>query len=465
MKKNFRGMTLAALLLSASTSAQADTNEYVHVSDSSQAFVGDLADQAEAYVGSDLVSPVEPIRDYAPVTVGDLQPTGFFDGGIKQNFTACSSCDSVTCDGVGCDSIGGRKSKGLGKMMNLCCKDGWIRAEAMLMFMRERDSPPLITSNDPGTFPILPDATVEFGDDLDGGLSAGFRGDVGRYLTDRFGVGGRILWISDNGDDYSASGNQANPNDRSIGRPYFFIPLSNPGVAREDAEIVSQFGLFSGTASGEFETKFVMAEAYGRFTFCKNKLSRIELIGGYSFAAIDDMISVTSTTSDLTNQVLPSTKFSSTFDTENRFNGGQIGFESVVSRGCWTARALTKVHLGNMRQKVSISGYTEDSLAGNVVSRTNSSLLVGEDQGVEEQDEFTFIPELDFSIGYRFRNHVSFTAGYTFMYFDNVAMAGDQINRYRDTTNLGAPVTPVGFEIVEGNHWVQGISLGASVDF
>ncbi|MEM0927034.1 MAG: BBP7 family outer membrane beta-barrel protein, partial [Planctomycetota bacterium] len=70
-----------------------------------------------------------------------------------------------------------------------------------------------------------------------------------------------------------------------------------------------------------------------------------------------------------------------------------------------------------------------------------------------------------FTLGYRFRDHVSFTVGYTFLYFDNVAMAGQQINRFQDTDDLGANVTPVSYDIVEGSHWVQGISLGASIDF
>jgi hypothetical protein len=466
MKKNFRGMTLAALLLSASTSAYADPDEYVHVGDSSQAFVGDLAGDDATVLGSPYAAPAAPIRNYAPVSVGDLQPAGFFDGGFRPSSQGCSSCDSPTCDGNGCDSIGGGGHQGrFGTLLNLCKKDGWIRAEGMVMFMAERKAPPLVTSSNPGTFPVLPDAVVEFGDELDGGVSGGFRADVGRYLTDHFGIGGRILWISDNGDDFSMSGNQNDANGRSIGRPYFFIPTTNPGIAREDAEIVSQLNLFSGRADAEFETTFVMAEAYARMTFCRNKASRLEMIGGYTYVGLDDNISITSVTTDLSNQTLPATVFSSTFDTENRFNGGQIGFESLVTRGRWSARALTKVHLGNMKQTVNISGYTEDFLAGNLIGRQNSSILVGEQQGQEEQNVFTFIPELDFTLGYRFRDHVSFTVGYTFMYFDSVAMAGDQIDRYRDTSNLGENVVPVGYDIVEGNHWVQGISLGASVDY
>jgi len=336
------------------------------------------------------------------------------------------------------------------------------------MFMAERNAPPLVTSAAPGQFPVLPNATVEFGDDLDGGLSGGFRGDIGRYLTDQFGIGGRFLWVGENGDDYSASGDQTDATARSLGRPYYFTPVLNPGLAQEDSVIISQQNLFSGSVQAEYATEFFLADAYARMTLCKNRDARLEFLAGYTYAQLDDMISIMSQRSDTnpaTNPTLSGFNFASMFDTENQFNGGQLGFESVIARGGWTARALTKVHLGNMEQTVTKVGRTDDLLAGSVVSTSNSSILVDEEQGTQTRDVFTFIPELDFTVGYRFRKHVSFTVGYTFLYFDNVAMAGNQIDRLRDTSNLGANVTPIAYDIVDGSHWVQGISLGASIDY
>lgn len=470
MKKNFRGTTLAALLLSASMSAQAETNEYVPGNDSPQAFVGDTVGDlptGEATPGgSHYANPVAPISNFAPVTVGDLQPASFLDGGLRKAISGCSNCDSPGCDGFGCDSMcGSGDQNGLGNLLNLCGKDGWIRAEAMLMWHSERQAPPLVTSAAPGVFPVLPAATTEFGDGLDGGLSGGIRADIGRYLTDSLGVGGRILWVGENGDDYSASGDQNDATARSLGRPYYFVPTLNPGIAQEDSVIISQQNLFTGSVQAEFNTDFFLADAYARMTFCHNKASRLEFIGGYTYAKLDDMISISSNRVDTSNGTLPGTAFSSLYDTENEFMGGQLGFESLVTRGRWSARMLTKVHLGNMAQTVTKLGTTTDTLAGAIVSTQNSSVLIDEEQGTETQDVFTFIPELDFTLGYRFRDHVSFTVGYTFMYFDNVAMAGDQIDRNRDTSAIGANVTPVAYDIVEGNHWIQGISLGASVDY
>ncbi|MEM6468630.1 MAG: BBP7 family outer membrane beta-barrel protein [Planctomycetota bacterium] len=465
MNKKLRGMTLAALMLSASASANAGENGVAHAGDIPQGFVGDSMTMPTKGAVPMRSAPVRnaSANTYTPISVGDLRPVGF-----AGDCDSCTSCDGPSCDDFGCDSCGGKRN-GLQSLLNLCDKDGWIRAEGMLMFHKNRVAPPLVSSSPSGTAlgtsGVLPAANVEFGEELDGGLSGGFRADVGRYLSDYVGVGGRVLWVGENGDTYSASGDQTNGGDLQLGRPYFFIPTLNPGLAGEDAEIVSALGSFSGSVDAEFATDLVMAEAYARLTFCKNKSSRVEMIGGYTHASLDDMIRIMSVTGDINDPTLQTTEFSSLFETENRFNGGQIGFDSLITRGNWSVRALTKVHLGNVEQTVNIQGQTIDRLAGTVVGVQNSSLLVSEEQGVQTNDAFTFIPEMDFTLGYRFRDHVSFTVGYTFLYFDNVALAGQQINRFQDTDDLGANVTPVAFDIVEGSHWVQGISLGASIDF
>ncbi len=472
MKNEIRGITLAAILLSASTSARADNHEYAFVGDSPQAFVGDvvgdLSVEPAASTADFLVSPINPIDEFSPVSVGDLQPTSFLGGGVRSAAACdtCDNCDAPGCDGSGCDSAcGGGRKGGLGNLLNLCGKDGWIRAEALLAWHAERNAPALVTSADPGIFPVLPGATVEFGDGLDGGLTGGIRTDIGRYLSDSFGVGGRLIYIFENGDDYSASGDQNDASARSLGRPYYFVPVLNPGTAQEDSVIISQLNLFSGSVDAEFATEFFMADSYARMTFCHNKSSRLEFLAGYTYASLDDMLSITSRRVDTSNGALPGTIFASNYDTENRFNGGQLGFESVVSRGRWTARMLSKVHLGNMEQTVTKLGTTTDLLGNSIVGVQNSSVLIDEEQGTETQDVFTFIPEFDLSVGYRFRDHVSFNVGYMFMYFDNVALAGNQVDRNRDTSTIGANVTPVSYDIVEGSHWIQALTLGVSVDY
>ena len=47
--------------------------------------------------------------------------------------------------------------------------------------------------------------SVVFGDDINGELSAGFRGDYGRWVSDMVGLGGRFWILAENNDSYFAA--------------------------------------------------------------------------------------------------------------------------------------------------------------------------------------------------------------------------------------------------------------------
>ena len=85
-----------------------------------------------------------------------------------------------------------------------------------------------------------------------------------------------------------------------------------------------------------------------------------------------------------------------------------------------------------------------------------------------ERDEFTFIPELNFKMGYRFRDHVELTAGYTFLMFGDVALAGENVDRLVDGTTLNTP-SPFparpGFDFKDSSLWVQGVDLGLAITY
>ncbi|WP_158222795.1 BBP7 family outer membrane beta-barrel protein [Rhodopirellula sp. MGV] len=471
-------MTLAAMMLSASVSVHAgekqfagDT-EYAGNEQASQAFVGDLGVEPVAH----RTTHVGNLPSYAPISVGDMQ----LGGGIAQ--VGCTSCDAPGCDG-GCDASCGSScdSGAFAGLMNLCNKDGWIRAEGLIMFMQARQAPVLVATADPTEFPVLPDPNnppsgattvpVWGGDDgLDGGVSGGTRFDVGRYFSDNFGIGGRFMWLSENGDDFSMSGNGTG---MSIGRPFFQIPLTNPGTASESALIVNQASSNPGVVAPQrgmvqssFSTDLLSAEAYARMTYCHTKSARVELIGGYSYFRLDDNLSIYSRS--INNNTNAFSSDFSEFDTENEFNGGQIGFESYVTRGPWAVRMLSKVHMGNMSRTVQKTGRSDDGVDNVINNVYDSSLLVDEEQLASSDDEFSFIPELNVTLGYRFRDHVSFTVGYNFMYFDKVALAGQQINRNVDGTDDPRTIGAANYRqptIVDGSLWVQGISLGTTIDY
>lgn len=547
----FRGVTLAALMLSASQTAFADEQNtydgdgYV----TPVAFVGDMNSQAEdAYFAADAaeatraqqrrtrrvataaavshqaqyVQPAAPVyQQAAPVAqvgclggcfgsgcgasncdapgcdvpgpacgcdsapscdsmgcsggCGSLGCGTIFGGGCDSPSCGCElfsggggcsllggGCDSPSCGcemGGGCDSAGGSCRSGGGGLagaLGLCGKDGWFRNEVLLWFLQDRQSPALISTAGPGDLPREPGATTIFGDDLNGGLSAGYRGDAGIYLSDNFGVGGRFWILGQNEDSETASGNGS---DRSIGRPFY-----NTLFNIEDSLLVAFQNNFSGTVTGTSKLDMLAAEAYGRLNLGCTKTCQLDLIGGYSYFSVDDELRISSTSVQNTGRIRT---YNDLFDTENTMHGGQIGFEAIVTNGRWFARSLTKVHLGDMTQKVRIAGSSTDTTAP-FTSSANSGLLALGNQGTYEQTVFTFVPELNFKLGYRFRQHVEMSVGYSFLMFDSLALAGDQIDRDIDPSALNTN-GPFGnrpaFTMNESSLWVQGIDLGLAITF
>lgn len=376
-----------------------------------------------------------------------------------------SNCDcGESCDG-GCESASRRKhSSRIGRLFDRCPEDSWLSSEFLFWHTQDRESPPLVARSAPGTFPVLPNAQVLFGDDLEGEFSGGFRLDAGKYLTDNLGVGGRFWILANNNDSFGAD---AFPTEESLGRPFF-----NAEVGTEDSLLISgpagsliAPGPVEGTFFADSSINMWGAEAYTRLRLnCGNKCN-VQFLSGYSHLNVDDSLEVHSVTFSQSTADLY--EFHDYFDTRNQFNGGQLGFELSVTEGRWTFRSMTKVHLGNMNQQVSI--------AGNHVSPTDSGsggLLALGNQGNFERDKFAFIPEANFKLECQIRRNVSLSLGYSFLYFDNLALAGAQVDPVINPlvpTPLGIAGPPwpnrPAFNFKDSGMWVQGLDFGLKYNF
>jgi hypothetical protein len=342
--------------------------------------------------------------------------------------------------------------------------------------------PILVASADPGQLPILSpggalngDVNNEFGGKVGGELSAGFRADYGKWIHKNVGVGGRFWWLGENGDSRTATG--LDGTNGTVGRPFFETNPSALNGIGESALLVAFSDLnseFVGDVSAESELDMLAAEAYGRFRMGSSNCHHLDFIGGYSYFQVDDKLRIgSSTTTVVSGQLDPPPGTFRTFDdfikAENRFNGGQLGFELTATRGCWMVRSLTKVHLGNMQQTHSASGRsTSGILGGPPPAEFDIGMLVQDgNDGTFERDVFTFVPEANFKLAYRFRPHVLLSVGYSFLYFDDVTLAGASIDRAINGPLLGTGVSGVrpSFVFDDSSLWVQGIDLGAVIDF
>ena len=130
--------------------------------------------------------------------------------------------------------------------------------------------------------------------------------------------------------------------------------------------------------------------------------------------------------------------------------------------------------MGSTTRTVSISGTTtflDPVPGGNPITQVGGLLAQQSNIGVFTSNSFSVIPELAVNLGVNISPTVRVWAGYTFMYWNNIMRAGEQIDLNVDPNQLptragpGAPgVQPV-FPARVNDIWVHGLSLGAELRY
>lgn len=428
-----------------------------------------LGDMPAETIGSGYDRPV------AQGSISDgIEAVGFLDnlrqhagdhgcesGGCGDGASHAVGCDLMPmtggCDSFGCDSIDTGKSLGSRK--------GWATVEALLWFVEDRETAPLAIEFDDAVL-NLPEAPISSLDSFDSGLAAGFRADAGFWLGDNVGVGGRFTQVFDGSESGQFTPTSA---DNGTGIPFFSLlgGATGPDILLANTTTDANGQISTGTIDFEEEIDFWMAEAYGRIRLSKAKHYSIDLLGGYTHLELDNQLGITldRVLTDTSVVPVPGTtqQFNEQFDTENVFDGGQIGFETVITHGRWMVRSLTKVHLGNMRQSVSLQSSGVETQPGFGPTAQAGGLFSAAGTTTAERDVFAFIPEANFKLGYRVTDRAYFTAGYSFIYVDNIALAGGSIPTALTPGFAGGPaLTPA---INDDSLYIHGLDLGVVLDF
>ena len=394
---------------------------------------------------------------------------GGWTGGFGRSGASTGSCDMMpmtgTCDAYGCDSMSCKES--------LCEGNTWATMEALLWFVEDRNTVPLAITFDDSDIED-PEPRLSSVSEFSSGLAPGFRVDAGSWLTENIGVGGRFSMIFDGSTDVNFAANTAQ-DQSAVGTGIPFID-PNVGTSLFLVNAIEAAGPISaGSIDIEEEIEFWMAEAYGRIRFAAARRHSLDLVGGYTRMELENTLGldVNRIALDSSIQALGTrTILSDRFETENTFNGGQVGFEAVMTRGRWMARSLTKVHLGNMNQRVSRRGSGTVTTPGFAAADTGGGFF-GRSEGESiERDLFAFIPEANFKLGYALTPHAYLTAGYTFLYLDNVALASTAINPIVSPPLAGFENgPPLGFgsdnvlAIADDSLFIHGVDVGLVLDF
>ena len=349
----------------------------------------------------------------------------------------------------------------------------WFRTELLYWRPEGMDLPALVTTSPPTTpqnqAGVLgePETTVLFGaGEINGSSTGGLKLKSGFWLSDQgaYGLEGEYFGLRDQTDGFNA----ASDGTTILARPFFDITNG-----QETALLIAYPTEFSGAISIGSKTKLRSLMLNGRASLrpvsavtCETQPDRVDMILGYRYLELsDELVFAQNINSGVDTAVT-----SEAFRTKNKFNGLQFGVAYQANfRRAWL-ESLIRVAVGNNRQTVNILGSTTVT-EGGVPSNLNGGLLAQPTNiGNYQRKQFTMIPELGLTLGFRATNCLYGTIGYSVLYYPSVVRAGDQIDTDVNPTLLDPDVPVTGaprpqFRFVESDYWAQGINLGAEFRF
>ncbi|HEX4147175.1 MAG TPA: BBP7 family outer membrane beta-barrel protein [Pirellulales bacterium] len=403
----------------------------------------------------------------APLPDGQYRPRMACDG-----LPSCDTCDQ--CGGAaGCCR---------------CCQCGppgrfWVRDEYLGFWTKGDSLPVLVTTAPVGTFPVT--TPVYGGNSVNGGYRSGNWIQAGMWLDccRTWGIQGDYFFLG----QASTGFNQTSDGSPVLARPYTDTTTGQPWQ-----QLVAYPGTVVGGVSVCDSTTFQSAGINLLHNLCcwqsccndsdqgcgccfqGQTCSRLDFITGFRYYNLGDNLGITENLTNIstTNSVPVGTmiKVNDSFRTQNNFYGGTLGLTSTHYKNRWVYEGTAQVALGANNQKITINGSTTNSFPGQpTVVNPGGLYALSSNIGSYTHTNFAAIPQFSGRLGYRFTPRFTGFVGYTFIYWGQVARAGNQVNTTVNPNLLppagsGGPAQP-SFALHETGFWAQGITLGGQLNF
>jgi hypothetical protein len=420
--------------------------------------------------GSHIIQDGE-VLEFGPPLMEEnyLGPSGLLPGSCSN----CGNADCGTCVSCPCGPPG----------------RFWLRSEYLLWWTDGMNTPPLVTTSPAGT-----------AKDAAGVLGRSGTGIVfgGSELFDESRSGARFRlgtwcdncqWIGFETEYFFLSDEDSSYANCDIGQPILARPFFNTGSTAQDAELIQFPGAVVGKIKVDAESSFWSISPRMRVNLACEQVCdprgvggsyRFDLLVGYRYLRLDDSLRIREslTSIDARNGAAPPTRdlfwnpanqsyvnLQESFDTSNDFNGADLGILWEGYRGPWSLELLGRLGIGNTKQEVSINGTTTSSGIDSTITEPGGLLALSSNIGDYSRNEFTVIPEFGATLGYALSPRSKFVVGYTFLYWNKVVRAGEQIDTNVNTDLIPPPIATVdpiapNFAFNDGSFWAQGLSLG-----
>jgi Putative beta barrel porin-7 (BBP7) len=261
-----------------------------------------------------------------------------------------------------------------------------------------------------------------------------------------------------------------------IGRPYV-----NGQTGVNEADRVSYPTAFSGRVSVNTDTTLWGLEGNVFRCLVRSECWKIDGLVGFRYLDLEDDLDISQDSTVLGRgvtgfagqRIIDPNQISifDSFETKNRFYGGQLGIRSEYCHGPLSLMVGAKIALGVTDEETDISGHTTLIRRPSGVASTVPGGLLAQRSNIgnSSNNEFAYVPEVEARVGYKITHSITAFVGYNFLYWSDVARAGGQIDNTIDRrqvpSSLGfnAAANPTRPARLGGNSddfWAQGINFG-----
>lgn len=371
-----------------------------------------------------------------------------YGGGVDSAVTvdACGACGVSGCD-----------------MACLSLRNWHAKAEYLLWWRRGQDMPPLVTTDPNGG--VLPGATVLFGgESLAGDASPGGRLTLGKWLDEcqTWAAEGRFWMLSENRIDFASD-----PNLTVLALPYVLQPGDvNMVTLIKSPNFTGDGPAGPANVSISGQSQVLGGDALLRWLGMETETTRFDVMSGYQFARLDEDLGINAFTTLGPLSASPGTtiELAESFHTRNEFHAGAIGIAANYVNCQWQVDLLAKIAFGHMRQSAAIAGQrtTTDTTPTTVVTFGQHAPARNGDRFVRRT--FAFSPEVGINFRYSVNECLALTAGYSYIYWNDVLQAGSQIDvRFDDLPDATSQFPQFAFN--SGSYWVHGVNIGVQGRF
>lgn len=262
----------------------------------------------------------------------------------------------------------------------------------------------------------------------------------------------------------------------SPGSPVLAQPFFNTLTHAEDSSLVTYPGLIEGSISVRSTSFLDGAEANGTVKLWDREGMRLAVLTGFRYLSLHEDLQV----NDLSNGVAqlpplpppapgPGAFFvvQDRFATWNDFYGGQLGLKTDLQYRRLQFQLFGKVAIGDTRELSQIAGHTYTNYP-TLLDVPAGLYALSSNSGRFARNAFTVVPEVGTSLGLRITDRLSLHAGYNFLYWNQVARPGSQIDLDLNphliptSTSYGIPGGPArpAAGVRSSDFWAQGLTVG-----